>query len=140
MALAAGEKLGPYELVSPLGPDGMGEIWTARDSRLQRTVAVEVSKAAFTDRFEREARGIAALNHPHICTLFDVGPNYLVMELVDGTPLKRPMPLEKAVAPDGRFRVRRLLQEGPAPIEVLLNLESAPGAPTVIGSIIDVLA
>jgi Tol biopolymer transport system component len=64
----------------------------ARDTRLGRTVAIKISKAKFNDRFEREARAISALNHPHICTLYDVGPNYLVMEFVDGTPLKGPLP------------------------------------------------
>jgi serine/threonine protein kinase len=75
----------------------MGEVWKARDPRLNRSVAIKVSKTAFSDRFEREARAIAALNHPHICTLYDVGPNYLVIELVEGTPLKGPLPAEKAV-------------------------------------------
>ena len=58
----------------------MGEVWKARDTRLDRTVAIKVAKADFTDRFEREARTVAALNHPHICALYDVGPNYLVMD------------------------------------------------------------
>ena len=101
--LAVGEKLGPYELLSALGEGGMGEVWKARDPRLNRTVAIKVAKAAFSDRFEREARAIAALNHPHICTLHDVGPNYLVMELVEGTPLKGPMPVEKAVEYAGQI-------------------------------------
>lgn len=94
---AAGEYLGPYELIAPLGEGGMGEVWRARDTRLDRTVAVKFSKAAFSDRFEREARAIGALNHPHICTLHDVGPNYLVMELVEGAPVKGPLTAEKAV-------------------------------------------
>ena len=82
----------------------MGEVWKARDTRLDRTVAVKVSKSEFTDRFEREARAVAALNHPNICQLYDVGPNYLVMELIDGEPLKGPLPLEKAVAYGGCVR------------------------------------
>lgn len=94
---SAGERLGPYELLSPLGEGGMGEVWRARDTRLDRTVAVKFSKSAFTERFEREARAIGALNHPNICTLHDVGPDYLVMELVEGLPPKGPMPPEKAV-------------------------------------------
>src|SRR5262245_11707771 len=65
----------------------MGEVYRARDPRLGRDVAIKVSAERFTDRFEREARAIAALNHPHICTLHDVGPNYLVMELVEGPSL-----------------------------------------------------
>ena len=80
MPLSAGEKLGPYELQSLLGEGGMGQVWKARDTRLNRTVAVKVSKQRFSERFEREARAIASLNHPNICTLFDVGADYLVME------------------------------------------------------------
>jgi predicted Ser/Thr protein kinase len=97
MAMEAGTRLGPYEIVAPLGAGGMGEVYRARDTRLDRSVALKVSKEAFSDRFEREARAVAALNHPHICTLYDVGPNYLVMELVDGVPLAGPLPVEKAV-------------------------------------------
>ena len=75
----------------------MGEVYRARDTRLDRTVAIKVSKAAFKERFAREAKEVAALNHPNICTLFDVGPNYLVMEFIEGTPLKGPLPAEKSV-------------------------------------------
>jgi len=85
--LASGTRLGPYEIVSPLGSGGMGEVYAARDTRLDRRVAIKISKAQFTERFEREARAAAALNHPHICQLYDVGPNYLVMELVEGETL-----------------------------------------------------
>lgn len=87
VSLAPGTRLGPYEIVAPLGSGGMGEVYTARDTRLDRRVAVKVSKEQFSTRFEREARAIAALNHPNICQLYDVGPNYLVMEYVDGVPL-----------------------------------------------------
>src|SRR5215467_2533030 len=97
MALVAGTKLGPYEILAPLGAGGMGEVWKARDTRLNRIVAVKQSRDRFSDRFEREARAVAALNHPHICTLYDVGPDYLVMEFVEGQPLKGPLPVEKAV-------------------------------------------
>ena len=75
----------------------MGEVWKARDTRLDRIVAVKVSKAEFSERFEREARAVAALNHPHICQLYDVGPNYLVMELIDGVALAGPLGIAKAV-------------------------------------------
>jgi serine/threonine protein kinase len=84
MALAAGDRLGPYEVVSLLGSGGMGDVFRAVDTRLGRAVAVKTSHERFTARFEREARLISSLNHPNICTLYDVGPNYLVMELVDG--------------------------------------------------------
>src|ERR1700682_941986 len=103
MALQPGEKLGPYEILAPIGAGGMGDVYKARDTRLGRIVALKVSKAQFSERFEREARSIAALNHPHICQLYDVGPNYLVMEYVEGTPLKGPLPLEKAVEYAGQI-------------------------------------
>jgi serine/threonine protein kinase len=83
MALTAGERLGPYEIVAPLGSGGMGDVYRARDTRLGRDVAIKVAQERFGERFEREARAIAQLNHPHICTLHDVGPDYLVMELVE---------------------------------------------------------
>src|SRR5688572_4168954 len=95
--LTAGTKLGPYEIVSSLGAGGMGEVYQARDTRLDRTVAVKVLPADVAAdserraRFEREAKTIAALSHPHICTLHDVGQHagstYLVMEFVDGDTL-----------------------------------------------------
>lgn len=75
----------------------MGQVWKARDTRLNRSVAIKVSKERFNERLEREARAIAALNHPHICTLFDVGPDYLVMEYIEGYPVKGPLPLEVAL-------------------------------------------
>jgi serine/threonine protein kinase len=81
----------------PIGAGGMGEVYRARDTRLDRVVAVKVSKTEFSERFEREARTIATLNHPHICTLHDVGPNYLVMEYIEGIPLKGPLPLDQAL-------------------------------------------
>ena len=92
-----GEKLGPYEILEPIGKGGMGEVWKARDTRLDRIVAIKTSKSQFSERFEREARAVAALNHPNICTLHDVGPNYLVMEFVEGAPLKGPLPLDEAL-------------------------------------------
>ena len=75
----------------------MGEVYKARDTHLDRIVALKVSKSQFTERFEREARTLAALNHPNICTFHHVGPNYLVMEYIDGTPLKGPLPLDQAL-------------------------------------------
>src|SRR3984885_4103061 len=87
MELKSGDKLGPYEILSRLGVGGMGEVWKARDPRLNRTVSIKVSKEKFSDRFNREARAVAALNHPNICTIYDVGSDYIVMEFVDGAPL-----------------------------------------------------
>jgi serine/threonine protein kinase len=97
MSLAPGDKLGPYQIIAQVGTGGMGEVYKATDTRLDRIVAIKVSREKFSERFEHEARAIAALNHPHICQLYDVGPNYLVMELIDGAPLKGPLSIEKAV-------------------------------------------
>ena len=92
MALSAGTRLGPYEIESLIGAGGMGEVYRARDPRLDRVVAIKLAQDHFEERFEREAHTIAALNHPHICQLYDVGPNYLVMEYVEGKPVAGPMP------------------------------------------------
>ena len=88
MPLPTGAKLGPYEILAPLGAGGMGEVYKARDTRLDRVVAVKVIKEKFSERFEREAHAIAALNHSNICTLYDVGANYLVMEYIEGSPVR----------------------------------------------------
>jgi Tol biopolymer transport system component/predicted Ser/Thr protein kinase len=90
--LAPGMRVGPYEIESQLGAGGMGEVWKARDTRLGRSVALKVSKTEFSQRFEREAQAVAALNHPNIATLFDVGPHYFVMEYVAGKPLQEVIP------------------------------------------------
>src|SRR5260370_6091789 len=97
MSLAAGERLGPYEILAPLGAGGMGEVYRARDTRLGREVALKISKEQFSERFEEEARAVAALNHPHICHLYDIGPNYLVMEYIDGESLKGPLSTERTL-------------------------------------------
>ncbi|HEU4334461.1 MAG TPA: serine/threonine-protein kinase, partial [Candidatus Eisenbacteria bacterium] len=97
MSLAPGAKLGPYEILAPLGAGGMGEVYRARDTRLGRDVAVKVlpehlsAQPEIRARFEREAKTVSSLNHPNICTLFDVGTEgdtaYLVMELIEGDTL-----------------------------------------------------
>src|SRR5580658_3341372 len=87
MPLDSGTRLGPYEILSRLGAGGMGEVFRARDPRLDREVAIKVSQEQFSMRFEREAKSTVALNHPNICHLYDVGPNYLVMELIEGPTL-----------------------------------------------------
>src|SRR5262249_46742942 len=110
--LAAGTRLGPYEIVAPLGAGGMGEVYQARDSRLDRTVAIKILPSSLNGvpelraRFEREARVISSLNHPHICALYDVGQDngtdYLVLEYLQGQTLaeeiaKGPLPIQKAL-------------------------------------------
>jgi eukaryotic-like serine/threonine-protein kinase len=97
MALTIGTRLGPYEILAPIGAGGMGEVWKATDTRLGRVVAIKVLSGPHSDRFEQEARAIAALNHPHICTLHDVGPNYLVMEYIEGVALSGPLPVEETL-------------------------------------------
>jgi eukaryotic-like serine/threonine-protein kinase len=88
MALAPGTQLGPYEITAAIGAGGMGEVYRARDTRLGRDVAIKVSAEHFGERFSREAHAIAALNHSHICHLYDIGPNYLVMEYLEGATRK----------------------------------------------------
>ena len=112
MTLAAGSRLGPYEILAPIGAGGMGEVYRARDMRLERTVAVKVLPSHLStspevrQRFEREAKTISQLSHPHICALYDVGregeTEYLVMELLEGETLgdrlaKGPLPLDQTV-------------------------------------------
>jgi serine/threonine-protein kinase len=102
MPISFGTRLGPYEILSPLGAGGMGEVYRARDPRMGREVAIKISAERFSDRFEREVRAVAALNHPNTCHIYDVGPNYLVMELVEGPTLADRMqegaiPLEEAL-------------------------------------------
>src|SRR5436190_9723742 len=97
MTLTVGTRLGPYEIVSALGEGGMGEVYKAVDTRLGRTVAIKTIKNAHAQRFQQEARTIAALNHPHICALHDVGPDYLVMEYLEGTTAQGPLPLDEVV-------------------------------------------
>src|ERR1700694_5834915 len=97
MPLSVGDKLGPFEILAAIGAGGMGEVYRARDPRLNRDVAIKVSAAQFSERFAREAQAIAAFNHPNICQLYDVGPNYLVMEYIEGTPLKGPLPVDQAL-------------------------------------------
>src|ERR1700686_5590731 len=103
MALTPGTQLGPYEILASIGAGGMGEVYRARDTRLNRDVAIRVSNAQFSERFEREAKAIAALNHPNICQIYDVGANYIVMEYIEGETLKCPLPLATAVKYAGQM-------------------------------------
>ena len=134
MLLAPGTHLGPYEITAPLGAGGMGEVYRARDTRLDRTVAVKILRAQLSSdpvrkqRFEREAKTISSLNHPHICVLYDVGHqdgmDYLVMECVEGETLVRrltrgPLPLEPA-------EIRGLRRQSVAPSAVQLTRNSFP--------------
>src|SRR6185503_16050013 len=99
--LAPGSQLGPYQIHSLLGSGGMGQVYKAFDARLGRDVAIKVAAERFSERFEREVRLVASLNHPNICTVYDVGPNYLVMELIDGKTLRDcfpgALPLERSL-------------------------------------------
>src|SRR5215472_13715811 len=95
--MTSGTKLGPYEILAPIGAGGMGEVYRARDPRMGRDVAIKISPEQFSERFDREVRAVAALNHPNICAIYDVGPNYLVMELVEGEAPKGPLPLDAAM-------------------------------------------
>ena len=130
MPIAPGDKLGPYEILSPIGAGGMGEVYKARDTRLERSVAVKVlpehiaKREDLRGRFEREARAVASLNHPNICTLFDIGQqdgaSYMVMELMEGETLaariaKGPIPLLRLHNRNRRPSVER------TPIDALLG-------------------
>jgi hypothetical protein len=102
MPLSAGDKLGPYEILTSIGAGGMGEVYRARDPRMGREVAIKLSGEHFSDRFSREVHAVAALNHTNICHLYDVGPDYLVMELVEGPTLAQrikqgALPLDEAL-------------------------------------------
>ncbi len=102
MSLQPGDKLGRYEIVALIGTGGMGEVWKARDPQLNRDVAIKTSHAAFSGRFQTVARAVAALNHTNICAIYDVGPDYLLMELIDGPTLaehiaRGPISLEDAL-------------------------------------------
>jgi len=112
MSLTPGTKLGPYEILAPLGAGGMGEVYKAKDTRLDRTVAIKVlpshvaSNPEVRQRFEREARAVSSLNHPHICTLYDIGSengiDFMVMEHIEGDTLadrlkKGALPLDQAL-------------------------------------------
>jgi len=121
VSLSSGNKLGPYEIVSPLGAGGMGEVFRARDTRLDRTVAIKILPSQLSSdpvrkqRFEREAKTISSLNHPHICVLYDVGHqdgmDYLVMECLEGETLakrleKGPLSLEQVLKFGGQIATR----------------------------------
>src|SRR4051812_14069466 len=97
MVFTAGARLGPYEMLSVIGAGGMGEVWKALDTRLGRIVAIKRLVAPHSDRFDQEARAIAALNHPCICQIYDIGSDYLVLEFIDGEQLRGPLPVEEVV-------------------------------------------
>jgi serine/threonine protein kinase/Flp pilus assembly protein TadD len=133
MSLSAGTLLGPYEILSPIGAGGMGEVYKARDTRLGRIVAIKKLNGRHSARFEQEARAIAALNHPNICQIHDIGPDYLVLEYVEGTALRGPLPPRDAV----RLAIqiasaleeahgRGILHRDLKPANILVNAKGAP--------------
>jgi serine/threonine protein kinase len=142
MALSAGTKLGPYEILSQLGSGGMGEVYRARDTRLDRVAAVKIlpshlsESAEAKQRFEREARTISSLNHPYICTLYDVGQqdgvDYLVMEYLEGETLadrlrKCPLPIEQVFRYDESPRIKHLSEiPNHGPMSRLKNRQTKP--------------
>jgi serine/threonine protein kinase len=103
MTLNPGDKLGPYEILSSIGSGGMGEVYKAKDPRLGRTVAIKKVKEQHSERFKQETRSIAALNHPNICQIHDIGDDYLVLEYVEGKPLSSPLP-EPDAGKEGKKR------------------------------------
>jgi serine/threonine protein kinase len=134
MAIGLGTRLGPYEILAPIGAGGMGQVWKARDTRLGRIVAVKVlpaelsSDAKLRVRFDAEAKAISALSHPYICALYDVGPDYLVMEHCEGKTLAKrlrggPLPIELDLADtgDGRFLAAVPLDNRRPPNIVITN-------------------
>jgi eukaryotic-like serine/threonine-protein kinase len=126
--VAAGSQLGPYRIEALLGAGGMGQVYRAVDTRLGRKVAIKVSREQFSARFEREARAISALNHPHICTLYDVGPNYLVMELVEGETLA-------AKLKKGKLSIGDTLLYGGQIAAALVALEPRPVGSTLAATL-----
>ncbi len=134
MTMSAGTRLGPYEIIAPIGAGGMGEVYRARDTRLERSVAIKVLPAEFSEnaqfklRFEREAKTISQLNHPHICTLFDVGENYIVMELLEGESLadrvaRGPLPVTEVL----KYGVQIAEALGKAHREGVIHRDLKPG-------------
>jgi eukaryotic-like serine/threonine-protein kinase len=130
MPLQPGDKLGPYEILAPIGAGGMGEVYKARDTRLDRIVAIKQLKGQHSARFQQEARAIAALNHPNICTLYDVGPDYLVMKYIEGAPLRVPLPLPDAL----RFSTQIAAALGVAHGKGILHRDLKPGNVLVTAS------
>src|SRR5713101_5138856 len=134
MTMSSGTRLGPYEIVAPIGAGGMGEVYKARDTRLDRNVAVKILPAEFSQneqfkvRFEREAKTISQLSHPNICALYDVGENYIVMELLDGESLadrlaKGPLPLREVL----KYGVQIAEALGKAHREGVIHRDLKPG-------------
>ena len=139
VTLTAGSRIGPFDIVGQLGAGGFGEVYQARDTRLDRTVAIKILPSTDPElraRFTREAKAIASLTHPHICALYDVGhhdeTDYLVMEYLEGEtlaarlargPVKPPGPSTYIydVTPDGRFIVNALHELRVPPLSVVVN-------------------
>ena len=135
-----GDMLGPYRVDSLIGKGGMGEVYRGTDTRLGRPVALKVSARQFSDRFEREAKAISSLNHPNICTLYDVGPNYLVLEFVEGDTLSHlikqgPMPLDAVL----RYSIQMADALSAAHARGIIHRDLKPANVIVTGSAVKVL-
>ena len=138
--MSVGARLGPYQVESKLGEGGMGEVFRAVDTRLGRPVAIKLSHARFSNRFEREARAISSLNHPHICTLYDIGPNYLVMELLEGDTIAArlkngPLPADEAL----RYAVQIASALAEAHEHGIVHRDLKPGNVMIVKSGVKVL-
>lgn len=132
-SLSSGTRLGPYEIVTPLGAGGMGQVYKATDTRLGRWVAIKVPESRFSTGFENEARAIAALSHAHICTLYDIGPDYLVMEFIDGARLGAKYPPQEAARL--AIQIAAALEEAHQKNIIHLDLKPANIMVTAAGSI-----
>src|SRR5437588_346933 len=141
MPVSAGTKLGPYEILAPIGAGGMGEVYRAHDTRLDRDVAIKVlpahlsSSAKLRERFDREARAISRLNHPHVCTLYDVGHqdgvDYLVMEYLEGETLADAVVYEMVTG--------RRAFEGPSRASLIAAIMEREPAPMKAGALDDIV-
>ena len=140
MLLSPGTRLGPYEVIAAIGSGGMGDVYEGRDTRLDRPVAIKVVSEVFARRFEREGRALAAINHPNICTLYDLGADFLVMELVEGQTLRHmlragPLPIDDAM----RYAAQIADALAAAHAHGIVHRDLKPGNVMIAGATVKVL-